>query len=106
MKTYFQNETEIKKDFRKLRKYVEESGLMKVNPLFYVFHLLHILALEVLAYLVVWHWEGSMAALHCTDLALVFLLPSDKIHPLTISWSLEDRVDRDCQIDRHNPITL
>lgn len=57
-----QNETEIKKDFRKLRKYVEESGLMKVNPLFYVFHLLHILALEVLAYLVVWHWEGSMAA--------------------------------------------
>lgn len=62
MKTYFQNETEIKKDFRKLRKYVEESGLMKVNPVFYVLHLLHILALEVLAYLVVWHWEGSMAA--------------------------------------------
>lgn len=62
MKTYFQNETEIKKDFRKLRKYVEESGLMKVNPVFYVLYLLHILALEVLAYLVVWHWEGSMAA--------------------------------------------
>lgn len=62
MKNYFQNETEIKKDFRKLRKYVEESGLMKVNPVFYVLHLLHILALEVLAYLVVWHWEGGMAA--------------------------------------------
>ncbi|XP_062572489.1 acyl-CoA Delta-6 desaturase-like, partial [Saccostrea cucullata] len=55
-------ETDLKKDFRKLRKYAEDSGLMKTNPAFYILHLLHILALEALAYYVVWSWQGSMAA--------------------------------------------
>nr|AWC67986.1 fatty acid desaturase 6 [Sinonovacula constricta] len=43
-------ETELEKDFRQLRKYVEDNNLLRVNPLFYVAHLVSILMLEVLGY--------------------------------------------------------
>ena len=50
--TEAQFQAEIEKDFRVLRKTVEDSGWMKVNPWFYVCHLLSILAFEFLGYMI------------------------------------------------------
>ncbi|KAJ8320961.1 hypothetical protein KUTeg_002548 [Tegillarca granosa] len=55
-------ENEIKLDFRKLRKHVEDTGLLTVNPWFYIFHLAHIILLEILAYSVVWYLDGGILA--------------------------------------------
>ncbi|KAK3083286.1 hypothetical protein FSP39_018599 [Pinctada imbricata] len=55
-------ETEIKKDFRELRKHVEDSGWMKVNPGFFSFHLAHIIALEILAYFLISYMGGGMSS--------------------------------------------
>lgn len=52
-------ETEIDKDFRELRKTVEDSGWMKVNPLFYVCHLLSILSMEFLGYMILSRFGNS-----------------------------------------------
>lgn len=35
---------------------------MRASPVFYILHLLHIVALEALAYFVVWYLDGSLAA--------------------------------------------
>lgn len=55
-------QSELKADFRNLRKHVEENGLLKVNPWFYILHLSHIILLEVLAYCVVWYLDGSLSS--------------------------------------------
>lgn len=39
------------KDFRALRQNIEDVGLMKARYLFFFFHVLHILAFELAAYL-------------------------------------------------------
>ena len=62
----------IKRDFRDLRQKVQDMGLFKVDPWFYIFHLLHIILLEVLAVAVIWHYGTgwipwlSAAFLMCT----------------------------------------
>ena len=40
-------------DFRDLRQTAEEAGWFKVQPLFFILHLAHILALEAAGYLVI-----------------------------------------------------
>lgn len=62
-------EREIDKDFRELRKTVEDSGWMKAEPLFYVYHLLSILGIEFLGYLILTRfgtsWIPYIAAALC-----------------------------------------
>ncbi|WAR10078.1 FADS2-like protein [Mya arenaria] len=43
---------ELENDFRELRKHVEDSDLLRVNPMFYILHLVSILAFEVAGYLI------------------------------------------------------
>lgn len=45
-------ETEIERDFRELRKTVEDSGWLNGRPMFFYWHLISILALDVLGYLI------------------------------------------------------
>nr|WDP79932.1 delta 6 fatty acly desaturase [Ruditapes philippinarum] len=63
------NATELQKDFRELQKHVEDTGLLKVKPMFYVAHLVSILALEVVGYLILSRlgtsWMPYLAALMC-----------------------------------------
>ena len=74
---YFQ--TEVEKDFRQLRKHVEEMGWMKTNPAFYIGHLASILAFEVAGYLILSRlgtsWLPYMAAVMCFVTAQVGLWP-------------------------------
>ena len=62
--------TELKKDFRDLRKHVETTGLLKTNPWFFVLHLAHIILLEVLAYCVVSYYGGGLYAFVAASLIL------------------------------------
>ncbi|KAH3770840.1 acyl-CoA 6-desaturase-like [Dreissena polymorpha] len=62
-------ETELEQDFRQLRQYVEENGLLRVNPMFYVWNLISILALEVIGYHILSRfgtsWVPYIAAAAC-----------------------------------------
>ncbi|CAC5371548.1 FADS2 [Mytilus coruscus] len=52
--------TELKSDFRELRKHVEDSGLLKTKPWFYALHLAHIILLEIFAYCLVSYYGGGL----------------------------------------------
>ncbi|XP_063412479.1 acyl-CoA 6-desaturase-like [Mytilus trossulus] len=52
--------TELKSDFRELRKHVEDSGMLKTQPWFYALHLAHIILLEVFAYCLVSYYGGGL----------------------------------------------
>lgn len=47
-------------EFRELRATVERMGLMKANHLFFLFYLLHILLLDVAAWLTLWIFGTSL----------------------------------------------
>ena len=49
---FFLFQTEIQKDFRALRKTAEDAGWLEARPMFYLWHLIHILAFEVLGYMI------------------------------------------------------
>nr|QAY29225.1 fatty acid desaturase [Chelon labrosus] len=49
----------IIQDFNTLRVQVENAGLFRASPLFFCLHLGHILLLEALAWLIIWHWGTS-----------------------------------------------
>nr|ANN11901.1 delta-4 desaturase [Siganus guttatus] len=56
-------------DFHTLRKQAESEGLFQARPLFFLLHLGHILLLEALAFLMVWHWgTGWIQTLLCAVL--------------------------------------
>jgi hypothetical protein len=71
-------QTELQKDFRELQKHVEDTGLLKVKPMFYVAHLVSILALEVVGYLILSRlgtsWMPYLAALMCFVTSQVFFI--------------------------------
>lgn len=43
-------------DFRALRERLEAEGCFKTQPLFFILHLGHILLLEAIALMLVWHF--------------------------------------------------
>lgn len=51
---------ELTDEFRELRATVERMGLMKANHLFFLFYLLHILLLDVAAWLTLWIFGTSL----------------------------------------------
>ncbi|EPY89623.1 fatty acid desaturase 1 [Camelus ferus] len=60
---------ELTDEFRELRATVEQMGLMKANHVFFLLHLLHILLLDVVAWLTLWIFGTSfMPLLLCTVL--------------------------------------
>ena len=75
MSFYSVSQAEIDRDFRELRKTVEDSGWMKVNPVFYVCHLLSILGIEFLGYMILSRfgtsWLPYIAAAVCFTTAQV-----------------------------------
>lgn len=48
--------TTVQEDFRQLRELVEKKGWMRPDPLFFILHLAHIVALEALVVWVFWYW--------------------------------------------------
>lgn len=51
---------ELTDEFRELRATVERMGLMKANHLFFLFYLVHILLLDVAAWLTLWIFGTSL----------------------------------------------
>lgn len=51
---------ELTDEFRELRATVERMGLMKTNPVFFLLYLLHILLLDVAAWLTLWVFGTSL----------------------------------------------
>ncbi|CAN9499377.1 unnamed protein product [Ophioblennius macclurei] len=49
----------IIRDFNALRTQMRKEGLFEARPLFFCLHLGHILLLEALAWLILWHWGTS-----------------------------------------------
>ena len=56
---FFRFQTEIQKDFRALRKTAEDAGWLEARPMFYLWHLIHILAFEVLGYMILSRFGNS-----------------------------------------------
>ncbi|XP_007106251.2 acyl-CoA (8-3)-desaturase isoform X2 [Physeter macrocephalus] len=50
---------ELTEEFRELQATVERMGLMKANPVFFLLYLLHILLLDVIAWLTLWLFGTS-----------------------------------------------
>nr|QBA19080.1 fatty acid desaturase 2b [Trachinotus ovatus] len=46
----------IIQDFHTLRAQAESEGLFRARPLFFCLHLGHIMLLDILAWLMIWHW--------------------------------------------------
>ena len=60
---------ELTHEFRELRATVERMGLMKANPVFFLLCLLHILLLDVAAWLTLWLFGTSFVPfLRCSVL--------------------------------------
>ncbi|KAK2181952.1 hypothetical protein NP493_374g01029 [Ridgeia piscesae] len=51
-----QEEKEMNRDFRELRKKVKEMGLMKANPWFFLGYLVHVILLDVAAFCTLWYF--------------------------------------------------
>lgn len=68
-------------EFRELRATVERMGLLKANHLFFLLYLLHILLLDVAAWLILWIFGTSLvpfslcAVLLCTVQVSAFGIP-------------------------------
>uniref|UniRef100_A0A8C9VGP4 Fatty acid desaturase 2 n=1 Tax=Scleropages formosus TaxID=113540 RepID=A0A8C9VGP4_SCLFO len=61
-----QKNAAVTKDFRALREVLEREGLFRTSPLFFCLYLGHLLVLEMLALLVLWHWgTGWIPTLLC-----------------------------------------
>ena len=87
-------ETEVEKDFRILRKMLENGGYFKAKPWFFSMVLAHIIVLEILGYLIILHmgisWSSiclsalvltvmqAQAGWHQHDLGHLSVLPSSK----------------------------
>uniref|UniRef100_A0A3B4V1G9 acyl-CoA (8-3)-desaturase n=1 Tax=Seriola dumerili TaxID=41447 RepID=A0A3B4V1G9_SERDU len=57
----------IIQDFHTLRAQAESEGLFRARPLFFCLHLCHIVLLEALAWLMIWHWGTNwMLTLLCS----------------------------------------
>lgn len=54
-----QKEAEIERDFRELRKTVESTGLLKSRPVFFMWHLLSILVIDLIGYLILLNFGTS-----------------------------------------------
>ena len=70
-------QTELEEDFRQLRKHVDDSNLLKTDPMFYILQLTSIIMLEVLGYLVLCRfgvgWGSYLTA------ALLFLVSQVRV---------------------------
>ncbi|XP_057692497.1 acyl-CoA 6-desaturase isoform X2 [Corythoichthys intestinalis] len=51
-----QKNAAVSQDFKDLRARAVQQGLFRAHPLFFMAHLIHIVLLEVLAWLLVWFW--------------------------------------------------
>ena len=52
-------QAEIERDFRELRKTVESTGLLKSRPVFFMWHLLSILVIDLIGYLILLNFGTS-----------------------------------------------
>lgn len=63
----YSSQSNLKEDFRDLREMVVKSGWLKSDPWFYLFHFVHIIGLEVLAWCLLWYfgtqWYIVLAAI-------------------------------------------
>nr|WAY16338.1 front-end fatty acid desaturase group B [Spirobranchus lamarcki] len=56
LKSEESEKTEVERDFEELRQIAINNGWFKINPLFYILHLGHIIALELLAAYILCYW--------------------------------------------------
>lgn len=81
---------ELTNEFRELRATVERMGLMKSNPLFFLLYLLHILLLDVAAWLTLWVFGTSFVTfLLCAVLLSVVQVRAfdlSRARPFLASW--------------------
>lgn len=57
--SHFSSQAALVKDFQALRKQLEEQGLFRTRPLFYILYIGHILLLEVLPLVLLWQFGNG-----------------------------------------------
>lgn len=72
----------IIQDFHTLRAQAEREGLFQARPLFFCLHMGHIVLLEVLAWLMLWHWGTNWIL----TLLCAVMLATAQVTPAPSPW--------------------
>ena len=75
---------ELTHEFRELRATVERMGLMKANPVFFLLYLLHILLLDVAAWLTLWFFGTSWVPFLLCSVLLSIVQVRALSHPASV----------------------
>ena len=75
---------ELIHEFRELRATVERMGLMKANPVFFLLYLLHILLLDIAAWLTLWLFGTSLVPFLLCSVLLSIVQVRALPHPASV----------------------
>ena len=75
---------ELIHEFRELRATVERMGLMKANPVFFLLYLLHILLLDIAAWLTLWLFGTSLVPFLLCSVLLSVVQVRALPHPASV----------------------